>query len=142
MAEAEQLVAGVVPRVAALLAVAARPRLRPRHGDQRADHHGGGCCVHAELLLSTAVSAAAAAVAALLLSPMLRSLLTNTNQHAISAHLYLYRYLYTLRTWHSTLDTKVNLNNNVHILITTYTDRQAYLANVRTILSSMSAYLL
>ena len=140
MAEAEQLVAGVVPRVAALLAVAARPR--PRHGDQRADHHRGGCCVHAELLLSTAVSAAAAAVAALLLSPMLRSLLTNTNQHAISAHLYLYRYLYTLRTWHSTLDTKVNLNNNVHILITTYTDRQAYLANIRTILSSMSAYLL
>ena len=83
LAEAEQLVAGVVPRVAALLAVAARPR----HGDQRADHHRGGCCVHAELLLSTAVSAAAAAVAALLLSPMLRSLLTNTNQHAISAHL-------------------------------------------------------
>ena len=87
LAEAEQLVAGVVPRVAALLAVAARPRPRPRHGDQRADHHRGGCCVHAELLLSTAVSAAAAAVAALLLSPMLRSLLTNTNQHAISAHL-------------------------------------------------------
>ena len=135
LAEAEQLVAGVVPRVAALLAVAARPR--PRHGDQRADHHRGGCCVHAELLLSTAVSAA---VAALLLSPMLRRLLTNTNQHAISAHLYLYRYLYTLRTWHSTLDTKVNLNNNVHtsLLLHTQTDKLP----PPSYLLVMSAYLL